>query len=432
MAENDSMEGKKLEIEMFEQKILDAIQTAEEQKQDTATIENGAVAYEIKIEKIDKKIKIHAFGEEILTLEEDKFTYNLEGLKNIQEKLKDNPEFDYKQFGLPDVEYLEELERQEEQEKEENQKDEKDLSDDLEEKEEDEPEEKEKTEDELKNQFAKKHNVSPNQIIHVSMNRRITDHDNFKGLAKWAKDYKDVYILPGKDEYSWETVGVNKDGKEETIENKQQEGRNPNVRIKLVDKDQIKEVRPIAMYEIDNKTSYAIIRDGSGKTQMLYCRQEAGKGKEYWGIGVPEAEGKNVPQKSAESRDFIDSRNNSSYDLSKKADELVKGKDLEERGIPSKGGKGVQVEEIEGTATQNRMLRKEDILEDLLRRDGIIDRATAMPGFYENKAEKVLRLMESDDKITYEQAVEKVERQEKGNREEGGRTPDQNSRKRDH
>ena len=141
MAENDSMEGKKLELHMFEQKILEAIEIAEKQKEDTAVINNGQIQFEIQIEKEDKKIKIHAFGEEVLTLEEGNFSYNIEGLKNIQEKLEENPEFDYSKFGLPDIEYLEELEKQkQENEKEDKQKDEKDLSKDEKEKEKDEPE----------------------------------------------------------------------------------------------------------------------------------------------------------------------------------------------------------------------------------------------------------------------------------------------------
>lgn len=423
MAENDAMEGKKLELHMFEQKILEEVEKAQKQNHDKTAITNNNLSYSIQIEKEDRKIKIHAFGEVILTLEDGKFNYNIEGLKNIQEKLQDS-EYDYSQFGLPDIEYLEELEKQkEEMGKDEPEKDEKDLSDDMEEKKEEEPEKEEKTEDEVKEEIAKRHNVKSNQVIHISMDRRITDNENFPELAKWAKGYDDVYVLPGKDEYSWDTIGINKDGEEEIIDNKQQEGKNPNVRIKRVDGKEITEVRPIAMYEIDSKTSYAIIRDSAGKTQMLYCRQEAGRGKEYWGIGVPEADTKNIREKPVEGREFMDSRSNSSYDLSKKADELEKGSDLEKRGIPSKKGKGVQVEEIEGTPKQNRLLRKEDIIEDLLKRDGIIDRAKAMPGFYENKAEKVLTLMENNDNISYEDAVKNVE---SSNRQQGGRTPDEN------
>ena len=427
MAENEGMDGKEIELHMFEQKVIEALEIAEKEEQDKSVISNGIMSFEIEIQKVDNKLEIHAFGEKILTLEKGEFNYNIEGLKNIQEKLEKNSDYNYKQFGLPDIEYLEELEKQKAEEKDEPQKDEKDLSEDMEEKEEEKEEpEQEKTEDEAKGEFARRHNVSRNQVIHISMNRKITEHDKLKNLAEWAKGYDDIYVLPGKDEYSWETIGINKNGEEEIIENRQQKGRNPDVTIKRVDGEEITEVRPIAMYEIDSRQSYAVVRDSAGKTEMLYCRQQEGDGKAYWGIEVPEAEGKNVLQKSPEERDFMDSRNNSSHDLSGKADELEKGVSLEKRGIPSKKGKGVQVEEIEGTATQNRMMRKEDIIDDLLKRDGIIDRAKAMPGLYEHKAEKVLRLMESDKDITYEQAVERAEN---SGREQGGRTPGGKSRR---
>lgn len=448
MAENDAMEGKKLELHMFEQKILEAIEIAKKQKQDTGVIENGQMPFEIKIERVDKKIKIHAFGEEILTLEEgDKFTYNLEGLKNIREKLEENPEFDYKQFGLPDIEYLEELEKQKEEERQEEQKDEKDLSDDMEEKELEEPEEeKEKTEDEAKNEIARRYRVSPNQVVHISTgsrSKRVTEKDHFSGIAKWAEKYDDIFILPGEDEYTWETIGVDKEGKEEVINNRQLEGKNPDVKIKMENEnssnDEIEEVRPIAMYEIDSHTSYAIIRDSAGKTQALLCRQEEGKGKEYWGQVIPEAQGKNVREASPESREAISPEHYSAYDLAKRGQAFEDAKSLEERGYPSKEGKGVQMEEITGTPAQNRELSKEAIINDLADR---VIAASSMPINREvyikihreelsKKADKILTMGEEHDDITYEEALKEVESQSK-EAEEDQKTPDQNPRKRGH
>lgn len=422
MAENEAMEGKDLalkEKQEFEEQILQAIENLKTGETTTSIEGIEITSYG---EQYTIKLKGITFG---IIDKGGNFTYNKENFAQIKKDLEEEG-ITLEELGLPDIE---EWIDEQENEKEEQEKDEKDLSDDMEEKDEEEPEQEEKGEDDEKEEMAKRHKVSPNQVVHISMDKRITDNDFFPGIAKWAKDYKDVYVLPGKDEYSWETVGINKDGEEEIINNKQQEGKNPDVTIEKVDGKKITKVKPLAIYEIDNKQSYAVVRDSAGKIQMVYCRQEEGRGKEYWGIGVPEADGKNVYEKSVEGREFIDSRNNSSYDLSKKKDSLETATDLEERGIPSRGGEGVQVEEIEGTQAQNRQMRKEDIIEDLLKRDGIVDRAKAMPGFYENKAEKVLRLMENNDKITYEEAVEKVER---GNREQGGRTPDENSRKRDH
>lgn len=433
MAEKETREGKDLALD---EKIKMQIEQAEKDEKgnvvENPTIEIGNLYVEIDVEKIEKRdaYKIQVLGVHILTLDENNELSFKEGWEDkLREQLNNNDE---KVNGEDLIKSLKEMQlklEKEKQEKEENQKDEKDLSDDKEEKEEDEPEEKEeKTEDEEKNKIARRHHVNPNQVVHVSMDKRITDNDNFKGLATWAKDYDDIYILPGKDEYSWETVGIDKDGEEQIINNKQREGKNPDVTIKRVDGKEITEVRPVAMYEIDSKQYYAVIRDTAGKTQMLYCRQEEGNGKAFWGIGVPEADGKNVLEKSVEGREFIDAKNNSSYDLAKKGTALEIGADLEERGIPSQE-EGVQTEEIEGTPKQNRQLRKEDIIEDLLKRDGIVDRAKAMPGFYENKAEKVLQLMETNDKITYDDAVKQVEN---SNRQPGGKTPDERPNKREH
>src|SRR5699024_8589083 len=96
-------------------------------------------------------------------------------------------------------------------------------------------------------------------------------------------------------------------------------------------------------------------------------------------------------------------------------DEFKKAQDLQERGVPSRE-KGVQVYEIDGNSRQNREVVKEEIVADLMKRDGIVDKLTVPPGYYENKAEKVLRLLEQNQEINYEQAVEQIERQ--GEREE--------------
>lgn len=425
MEENDAMEGKDLAIKEkkeFEEKVLEAIRDLKEGQTTISTegleVTNSKDNYIIKLKGIP-------FG---LISKDGEFTYNKENFKQVKKALGEEG-ITLEDLGLPDVEeWIDQEEKQEkDQEIDESEKDEKDLSDDMEEKEE-EPE-KEKSENESKEEIAKKHNVSSSKVTNVSTEKRITDKDTLPGIEKKTRGYKEVYMVPGEDEYSRDMIGINKDGEEEKIDIKQIEGKNPDVNIKRIDGKEITEVKPIAFYQIGNNQAVAVIKDSAGKDEWLFCRQEAGRGKEYFGIGIPEKDTKNVREKPVEGREFMDYRNNSSYDLSKKADELEKGADLEERGIPSRGGKGVQTEEIEGTARQNRQLRKEDIIEDLLKRDGIIDRLKAQPGFYENKAEKVLTLMETDDNITYEDAVKRVE--DSGRRPEGN-TPDQNPRKREH
>ena len=60
----------------------------------------------------------------------------------------------------------------------------------------------------------------------------------------------------------------------------------------------------------------------------------------------------------------------------------------------------------------------------------------AMPGYLDyiekqidQKAEKIMRLLEDSDTIDYEETVNKVEK-ESGEREQGGKTPDEGTRKR--
>ena len=250
MAENDSLEGKSLELHMFEQKILEAIEIAKKQKQDTGIIENAQMTFEIRIEKIDKKIKIHAFGEEILTLEEgDKFTYNIDGLKNIQEKLEEDSEFDYSQFGLPDIEYLEEQEKQEE-EKQEEQKDEKDLSEDLEEKEEDSKEEPKKEEE------NKKKNNDSTKWQEMDLDREFSNSDT---LRVWIKDVLGVapdkvyrkQTGPHDFEYVAET-----NGEYEPLDlSTDQEGKNTMQQVYIVKED--------GTLELDEVDSLLLTKDGN-------------------------------------------------------------------------------------------------------------------------------------------------------------------------
>ena len=102
--------------------------------------------------------------------------------------------------------------------------------------------------------------------------------------------------------------------------------------------------------------------------------------------------------------------------------ELMKADRLKDKGIPTEGQE-IQVNEISGNSEQNRQKMIDNIVTDLMQRDGVVDKITAPPGYYENKADKVLQLLENDDKnsLKYEDAVASVNSSEQ--REEGGRTP---------
>ena len=151
----------------------------------------------------------------------------------------------------------------------------------------------------------------------------------------------------------------------------------------------------------------AVVKNEWGEPETLYCRKQEGKQK-YWGTVVPELSNKNVRQLGFDERSFMSEKNTSGMDLSKKENELDKAQDLNDRGVPSKE-EGVQVYEIDGNARQNAATRKEEVVNDLMRRDGIVDKLTVPPGFYENKADKVLALLEQNKDMQYEEAIEKVE-----------------------
>lgn len=314
------------------------------------------------------------------------------------------------------------------------------IKDDLEDEKEDdeEKETEEDKEDKEKDKIAEKYNLNKNKIIHINIkDKKITEDETFSGLVKWAEDKEDVYVVPGKDEYTWKVIGREKEEEEFTeIEeaNKQIYGKNPDITIKRIDGDKITETKPIAVHDIDGDTVLAIVKDEWGKPEALWCRKEEGEEK-YWGAVVPEVSGKNVRQMEYDERSFMSSKNTSAMDLDKKAEELEKAQDLNDRGVPSKE-EGVQVYEIEGNSTQNYEMAKENIKEDLYRRKGIDDKMKgAMPGYIDymfkkidEQAVKILNLMKDNKNMTYEEAVEITDKE--GQKEEGGPTPGENRRRR--
>ena len=250
MSENEGMEGKKIELHIFEQKVIEALRIAEKYEQDKSVISNGRIDFQIEIQKIDNKLEIHAFGEKILTLEKGEFNYNIEGLKNIQEKLEKNSDYKYKQFGLPDIEYLEELEKQKEEERDEPQKDEKDLSEDMEEKEEKKKEEKEEPET-----FDDKNKIR----TLTKLNDKV-----IKFLVPSARDYNGIYL-----DSAGKIVGENKkSGKIEDVKGITEiKGNSINKNIHGTENREHKHVNAEIMYRIDSKqnTGFAVIRDGTEK-----------------------------------------------------------------------------------------------------------------------------------------------------------------------
>ena len=305
----------------------------------------------------------------------------------------------------------EELEQEKEQEKEKEE-----IKDNEPEEQEEELEEKEsqKDDDTKKEEIVKKYNVNAKQVVRLNIkDEKINEDDTFQRAVKYAKGYEEICVIPEKDIYSWKILGRKKGEKEfEEIEqaNKQINGKNPDVTIKTIKNDKIVEQKPLATYDINGENIMAVVKNEWGEPETLYCRKQEGE-QEYWGTVVPELSNKNVRQLGFDERSFMSEKNTSSMDLSKKENELDKAQDLNDRGVPSKE-EGVQVYEINGNARQNAETRKEEVVKDLMRRDGIVDKLTVPPGFYENKANKVLALLVKNKNMQYEEAIEKVETSE--------------------
>lgn len=420
MAENEGMEGKDLAAEQkkeFKQIVLEQI----------AKLKNGEsqiVVGELEATKIGDQAILKVRGKSIAIVRGNTIEYNLANFEDLKKELaEDGQTLD--DLGLPDLQAeIDKIQKQtsaREQQNQEEQKAQEENDEDVVDEEKDDNKPKLEDKDEKKEEIAKKYNINASQVIHIAKDEKITEDERFQGLVKWAEDRDDVYVVPGEDPYTYKFIGST-DGQEEEIEagnNKVIGGKNPDVTVKRIDGEKITEIKPLAMYEIDSETSIAIVKNEHGEPEALYCRQEAGKEKAYWGSVIPEASGKNVLQQEPEVREFMDHKYNSGLDLDKKSNALERQEELEKRGLPT-DKEGVQVEEIEGSHEQNIALNIEKIAEDLMKKDGIVDRATMPPGYYENKAQKVLNLMQENENITYEQAVEQVENQ--GQREQGGRT----------
>lgn len=400
--------------------------------------------YKVSFEPETKRYKIVFSNTEIVLAQENKegFSIDPESI-DLYNQLAEQAENQgiatlERPVGLVESEnlrkYLEkEQEKQGKKEQEENEQVSEEEGEENEEEKDDEKPELE-TDEEKKSDIAKKYNVSSGQTIHIDLkNRKLTKNERLNDLVGLFNEYDDVYVVQGKDEFSYKMVGRKKEEKDyseiETQEN-QVYGKNPNVKIKRIDGEQIEEITPLYANKINNDSMIAYTRDEYGKLAMLYCKREAGK-EEYWGTIVPEADTKNVKQGDIEEREFLDSRYNSKHDLSKKAEELEKAQDLDARGVPSEQ-QGVQLDEIAGSSSENRENTLEEIVEDLKSRDGIIDELTVQPGFYEHKAEKILSRLEQARKdgtdLSYEEALEEVENE--GQREQGGRIPGEGNHKR--
>ena len=269
MAENEGMEGKDFakeeQVKAKFEEILTQIINEMEHDEATVTLEGEAADININVKKEKEVYNISLLGENIATIDENKeFSYNINGLENVKQKLEDkkNPVAKYEDLGLPDIEYLKELEKEKQKEDGEQEKE----NPDDEEKDENEKDEEEKPDleddKEDREEIAEEYNISSKDVIHVKRDDpdKVTEDENFASAAKFDKKYKDIYMLREKDPYTWKAIGKDKDGKKEEIENEQNKqtgGRNPDITIKKVSGEKIEEIKnaekTIIIYEAPHK-----------------------------------------------------------------------------------------------------------------------------------------------------------------------------------
>lgn len=430
MEEKDLAIEEKIKVQ-FEEHIKNLIHKFEESNISEFAINN----VKVDIRKANKGYIVSFAGYELCRLDENIVKYDISELEKFNKKVeelmkKGSPDL-IKELGLPDIEYLKYLEKEDNKKnntiEDKSQKDEEKREEN--EKDEDEKPKLDEDEEKQVEEIAKEYNLKTDKIVHISKNKKITQYEKFRDVAEWSKKYDDIYMLQGENAFEWRTIGIKKGKQEEIAEQQKIGGKNPDITVKRIDGTSVKEIKPLSVYQLDSKTAMAIVKDEFGRPEALYCRQEGGDQKTYWGTIIPEVSGKNVIQKEPQIREFMDYRNNSSYDLNDKAQELEKQRDFEEKGGPSKE-KGIQIKEIEGNENQNKAMRKEEIKEDLYKRLGISEKMKgAMPGYLDYmeekidvQAEKILKLMEKN--ITYEEAIE----QTNNDREPGGITPGENRR----
>lgn len=286
--------------------------------------------------------------------------------------------------------------------------------------------------DPLKEEIARKYNVAGNKVIHLAMADadKVTKNKNFSQLLPVAqrKGYTDIFIIPGADEHSNKFIGIKGDTDEEIeeMEDAQIKGKNPlDITIDVVKDEEITEIKPKAMYQIEEPgIAIAIIEpeEEYGGRSAVYCRQNGDDPKRYVGIIIPEAEGKNIRQQGAEARELTDPQKKSRRDVSEVEAAFQKQQHLEEKQEMPSYKFGVQVYEII-SEKQQEQLNIKAITEDLMEKDGIKDKGTVFPGKYEQKATRILKKLEDDPELTYDNAIEEVEAEAKRQAPPGGPQP---------
>lgn len=437
MAENEGIEEKNIAEEKrkeAKQKFLEAVQDLKEGHTkvigilEAQTIKEGKkliIKKELVVRKNNDQYLISINGNTFAIANKDGNFIYINKLADLENKLKmEDESLSLRDLNLPGLD--EALDREEQAKKQEehqtkNKEEKQEVENQGDEQEDevgDEKPELEESQEEKLEQLSEKYKIPAGQITHFKPHsKRITKDENLAELSQIFDEYDDVFSFPTENKKTQKFVGV-KNGKEEKIEleNKQIWGKNPNIKIKLIDDDKIKtDLKVLSAYELnENGDVMAFIENEHGESDALYCRPEAKDKKSYIAARIPEASVKNVEQGSPEVREAVSSRYNSSRDLSKLSDRIEEQEALEKQGLKS-GTQGAELNEVKN---KSEMHEKDiNIIIERLNEDGIKDEP---PGKCQYFAEKVLDKMKKDGK-DIENAIEEVMKE--GQKEPGGRTP---------
>lgn len=445
MAENEANEkekdfAKEEQVKAKFEKILTQIINEMEHDEAKVTLEGEAADININVKKEKEVYNISLLGENIATIDENKqFSYDINGLENVKQKLEDkkNPVAKYEDLGLPDIEYLKELEKDKQKEDDEQEK-EKENPDDEEKngkKDKNEKDEEGKPDLEDDNKEEEKHEDEGQQLqkkgdwVKLDLNAEVVKGKTLRELLRC--DEEEAYVAPGKGQYDYSIVAGNKEKGYKLLDSLERtEGRAPTQKVMSIENNDSKDVNekvPLAMFKCknSNREGFTIskIGGGIGQVRVEYYR-EAYSGL-YMSSAVPQQTAdRGIDKPSKETKELMSTKYYSTTDLSEKTKTYKEiTEEVNKQNLPddvNPASDGIQIEELDRETFRQKLV--DQIVEEERAPgaqapnydDWLRDKATKM-------ADKIL-----DDNKDYEEAKEEVFRV----REPGGKTPDGN-RKRD-
>ncbi|MBQ3145563.1 MAG: hypothetical protein IJB90_03210 [Clostridia bacterium] len=297
-----------------------------------------------------------------------------------------------------------------------------------EEPEEEEPKKEEPEQDDKKPQL----NQKQSNWIKLDLNAEVVHNTPLRHLIPNSDKYKEVYIVPGKDEYSYTIQGGDKESGYEVIESLERtEGRGPTQDIISIGNSgelNVESKQALAMYKIrgreDEGFSITEIQPGNEQVRMEYWRKAYGD--MYISTTVPQANAdRGLDRPSPEVKYLMAKNQTSRLEMERIFETYEKADNLKKQDVPfeaNPAADGIELEELDRETLRQRLI--EEITQKLKEEYG----ENQTPGFYDNDkgpikgkaviiADKIL-----DDGQSYEKAKEETFDDGRG---EGGQTPDQ-------